>query len=380
MRFPEFPIIHVFDSFPDLRLAAVLVPAGPQVTVIETEHLRREPRGNMHAVGDVPDGDRLFRLAGIEPRPHRARDFAVQRRYGVGAPRKFQAQHGHTKLFVRGCRILAPQRHQPFVGKTERIPQRPKMLLDQAGVEAVVARGNGSVRGKGHFAAHARHRLIEIQALFLHAAANRFEHRKSAVPFVQVQNAGRDSHRFQGAEASTPKQQFLADSNAAIAAIQPRSELAILRRVSFDVRIEQEQIAASHLHAPHFRADRAAARLNLHGDRFALGADGRFHGHVADIGLKVFFLLPAILVQALPEIALAVKQSDPNQGNAQIGGALDVVPGENAQTPRNRREWIRAIRIPRRNRRRGEAAERRRAALPRCGPPRDIPAGGGRRS
>ena len=51
-----------------LRLAAVLVPAGAQVAVVETEHLRRQPGGDMDAVGDVADGDRIFRLARKERR------------------------------------------------------------------------------------------------------------------------------------------------------------------------------------------------------------------------------------------------------------------------------------------------------------------------
>ena len=32
-------------------------------------------------------------------------------------------------------------------------------------------------------------RRVEVQALFLHAVANRLEDRKAAVPFVQVQHA-----------------------------------------------------------------------------------------------------------------------------------------------------------------------------------------------
>ena len=55
---------------------------------------------------------------------------------------------------------------------------------------------------------------VEAQAFILHAMANRFEHRKSAVSFVQVKNAGRDSHRFQCAEAADAEQQLLADAGA----------------------------------------------------------------------------------------------------------------------------------------------------------------------
>src|ERR1700675_1050466 len=98
------------------------------------------------------------------------------------------------------------------MGNTERIAKRPEMLFHQAGVEAVVARRHGCVRSEGYFAGDARDGLIEIQALFLHAAANRFEDCKSAMPFVQMKNAGRDAHRAQSTEASHAEQQLLANS------------------------------------------------------------------------------------------------------------------------------------------------------------------------
>ena len=85
MRLPEFAIVDVFDAFPDLRFAAVLVPAGAKMAVVEPEHLRREPGGNMHAIGDVADGNVVFGAAGIKAGPHGSGDFAMQRRDGIGA-------------------------------------------------------------------------------------------------------------------------------------------------------------------------------------------------------------------------------------------------------------------------------------------------------
>ena len=54
--------------------------------------------------------------------------------------------------------ILAPQRHQPLVRKTQRIPQRSQMFLDQIRVEAVMAGGHRRVGGEDHFAGNARYR------------------------------------------------------------------------------------------------------------------------------------------------------------------------------------------------------------------------------
>ena len=63
-----------------------------------------------------------------------------------------------------------------------------------------------------------------------------------------------------------------------------------------------------------------------------LRPDRRFHGQLIDIRLEVFFLLPAVAIQALPEVALAIKQADADQRNTQVGCALDVIAGENAQS------------------------------------------------
>ena len=114
------------------------------------------------------------------------------------------------------------------------------MLFDQSAVKPVMSGRNGSVRGEGHFARNPGHRLMEVDALFLHAAANGLQHREPAVPFIEVQDARSDPHGFQCAETSHAQQQLLADANPSIAAIEPRRKFAIFRRVSFHVRIQQQ--------------------------------------------------------------------------------------------------------------------------------------------
>ncbi len=42
-------------------------------------------------------------------------------------------------------------------------------------------------------------------------------------------------------------------------------------------------------------------------------------------------MLPALAVEPLAEVALAVKQADADQGNVQVRGALDVIAGQHAQ-------------------------------------------------
>ena len=150
--------------------------------------------------------------------------------------------------------------------------------------------------------------------------------------------------------------------------------------IAFDVGVEQKQIAAPDLHAPDFRADGSAAGLDLNRDGLAVRSDGGFHGQLVDIGLDVFFLLPAGAIEALPEVSLAIKQSDADQGNAQVGRALDVIAGQHAESAGIFRNGNVQTEFGGEVGDRDEAAECRRAVLPRSGRHRDIRAGGDRRS
>ena len=60
-------------------------------------------------------------------------------------------------------------------------------------------------------------------------------------------------------------------------------------------------------------------------------ADGHFHGQLADVGLKILFPLPAVPIQPLAEISLAVEKPHAHQRNIEVRGALDVIAGKDSQ-------------------------------------------------
>ena len=211
------------------------------------------------------------------------------------------------------------------------IAQRPKVLLDQVGGEAVVSRGHRRVRREDDFARNLHGGGVEVDAFFLHAGADGLEDCESAVAFVQMQHAGRNAHRLQSAVAADAEQQFLADAGAAVSAIEARGQFAVLGRVAFHVRVEQQQVDAAYLDLPHLGFDGAAASVNLHCDRLAIGADGGLHGQLIDVGADVLLLLPAGLVEPLQEVSLPIEQADAHQRNVEVGGALDVVAREDAE-------------------------------------------------
>jgi len=173
--------------------------------------------------------------------------------------------------------------------------------------------------------------LAKIGAALLHAQARVFERGERAVPFVEVEDAWSNAHGLQRAEATDAQEELLADTGTCIAAVEARTEVQVFGCIARDFGVEQEKITTPDLDAPDLGSNGAAACLDFDHHGFPVLADGKFHGELGHIGLKIFFLLPAVLIQALEEVAFAVEQADADEGNTEVGGTLDVVSGENAQ-------------------------------------------------
>src|SRR5437870_4620426 len=119
-----------------------------------------------------------------------------------------------------------------------------------------------------------------------------------------MQHARRDSHRLQCATAADSEEQLLPDAHTTVAAIQTRSQIAILGCIAGDIGIEQQQIASTDLNAPNSGANRTAARFDLSRHRLAVGADREFHWELVEVGFEIFLLLPAVAIESLTEISL----------------------------------------------------------------------------
>ncbi len=208
------------------------------------------------------------------------------------------------------------------------------MFLDQAAVEAIVPGRHGRVRGEDGMLGHVPQGFVEAEPVVLHPLANGFQRGEYTVPFVQMIHPRRDAQRRQRLHAADAQHQFLANTGAMVAAVQPAGQLAILGAVPFDVAIEQIQVHAADVHQPDLGEQLAGARVDRHGDLLAVLVAGRPHGHVFNFRVDVLFALVAVDVEVLLEIALVVEQADRHQRNAQPAGAFDVVARENPQTTR----------------------------------------------
>ena len=82
---------------------------------------------------------------------------------------------------------------------------------------------------------------------------------KPAWPSFRWKAAGSDAERLQRADAADAEDDFLLDARFAVAAVEPRRQLAIPRRVLFEIGVEQIQLDAAEAHAPHGDEHRSIA-------------------------------------------------------------------------------------------------------------------------
>ena len=300
------------------------------MAIVDLAHLRREPRLDVDAVGDVADRHVIFAALGIEAAPHRPRHLAVQRRHGVGAVAGSQGQHRHAERLVAVVRVDAAEAHELVAIEAERFAQRSEVLVDEPRAEAVVPGRHRRVRREHDLCGDAAERFPDVDALDDHPLPHELERREGAVALVEVQHAGRDAQGGKRAHAADAEQQFLADADALVAAVEPRRQLAIFGLVAVDVRIEQQQRVAADRQLPDARGNRAGAGLDRDRDGDAV-AQRRPHRQRSVIDVDVVLLLPAVAIEPLPEVALVVVEADADERDAEIRRALDVIAGEDAE-------------------------------------------------
>ena len=105
-------------------------------------------------------------------------------------------------------------------------------------------------------------RRIEGTAL-LAQLADALQDDEGRMAFVEVIDRRLDAERAQGPHAADAEDDLLLHARLAIAAVQPRRELAVPRRVLLEVGVEQEEIHPADAHAPRRRpgpCDSRAAR------------------------------------------------------------------------------------------------------------------------
>ncbi len=141
---------------------------------------------------------------------------------------------------------------------------------------------------------------------------------------VHVEDRGLESERGEGAHAADSQEQLLANPVLAVAGVQ---------RVGDEVDVEQVERHGGRrprpdVVTPHVRGHRLAREVDLDGHRLALQAE------CLRVDRRVGLGLTTRLAQPLREIPTAIEQSDPDQGQPELGRRLQVVSREDAEATR----------------------------------------------
>ena len=137
----------------------------------------------------------------------------------------------------------------------------------------------------------------------------------------------------EGAHAADAEQQLLAQPVLGVAAVEAVGDVAVVGAVLLDVGVEQQQ-----RHAADVRDEDARHQVRAVGQRdrdrgtAAVGLAELRQRELVGVEDRVALLLPAVAVQRLLEVAVAVEQADTDQRDAEVGRRLEVVAGEDAET------------------------------------------------
>ena len=173
-------------------------------------------------------------------RPHRARHLAVQLADGVDRAGRSERQRRHVELRAAAV-VVGAEREEPVAIRAERAPAAGEMLLDEVERKRVVAGRHRRVRrehrGRADLARARRRTLTPL----LDQIADALQHDEAGVPFVEVEHAGLDAERLQRADAADAEHDLLLDARLAVAAVEPRRQLAIPRARSLRGRCRADR-------------------------------------------------------------------------------------------------------------------------------------------
>ena len=115
------------------------------------------------------------------------------------------------------------------------------MLFDQAGLEALIARDDGCMRREDGGRTNHGLRLQEAEAVPEHQPLQSSEDQKGGVPFIDVVDRRLNAQPLQRANAADPEHQLLLQSFSAVGDVEFLRDIAKLRWVLLNVRVQQDQ-------------------------------------------------------------------------------------------------------------------------------------------
>src|SRR6266705_5315893 len=175
--------------------------------------------------------------------------------------------------------------------------------------ERIVAGGHWRMRAENVRRGHDLERRIKLEFFLNDLPANALQREKRRVALVHVENFRVDLQRFQSFHAANAEHDFLAHPHFLIAAVKLGRDQAIFGVVFGNVGVEEEEIDPADRQLPNLGEDFAVQNSNR--DEKIRSVTLHFSNRqVMKILIEADRVLYAVLVDLLPEIAMAIKQPD----------------------------------------------------------------------
>ena len=328
---PEFLVGDVVDAGEVARVEGGFFPICAEERLEESEDFRGDPCGGVDAVSDVLDGDLVAEVVREDVLPHAAGDIAVESGDGVRALGHAEPEDGHGEWTVLVAGGAAPFDDAPW-GDAGFGFEGLHVFLDEGDWEGFVAGGDGGVGGEDIGARGDLAGGVDVETLVFGEEFETGDAEEGGVAFVHVADFWFHAHGDEGAEAADGEEEFLAEPHEVVTAVETGGEVAVVRRVFAEVSVHEEEGDAADLEVPDPEVADAVGEGDGDVDGFAGWVAGEAHGEVFDFVELIVFLLPAVVVEFLFEVALVVEEADAAEIDADVGGGLEVIAGEDAET------------------------------------------------
>jgi hypothetical protein len=116
-----------------------------------------------------------------------------------------------------------------------------------------------------------------------------------------------------------------------IAPVETSRYFPVFRSVLFEVGVEEIERNPPHPHPPDLDFDLPPREIEVEKEGDSLSVLFQVERQVVEIVFRVELLLPPLDIEVLPEIALAVQETNPDQGDAEVTGGFQVVSGKDAE-------------------------------------------------
>ena len=163
---------------------------------------------------------------------------------------------------------------------------------------------------------------------------------ESGVALVGVEHLGRGGRgqfgeRLDGTHSPDTEQQLLQEAMFAAATVETVGDGSQRVLVFGDIRVEKQQLDATHGNLPDSRPERFSVRQReCDQDGGAVGIAEHAERQTIRVEHGVGLLLPALARNRLAEVASAIEESHSDDGYTEVGCALEVIAGEDAESTR----------------------------------------------